>query len=428
VVRGERKFEIAAALHQIERRAISWSGACLISRVSPRFLVLGLSVIVLTSAAGQRLGETKKAIVAQRGAATEENHAKNTAVYRNGPLKFEVEYRRNIAQRVIVTALDYLSEDTIRGILALNAGDGVWIEAQGGGPTRVWQRTDLAQAQCDRSKPRSITLSNPGLKAPPPAAKPGFPFVLTFAVLAIVVGGLVVLRIVRKRRRSAPEEIPEPIEPEVTIQPIVPAPVFDADAPTIDTIRWETFELLVAEIFRRKGYAVEITSGVSADGGKDVVLRKEDEFEIVRCRNIARGNSVTAEQVRDFCALITAEGAHGGHFITTGCFSAEAKSFSARKPIELSERADIERMISEVSATGENLCDVRTWINTFAAHARVVDPLCPFCERPMKLRRETPGRSFWGCARHGTHRCEGKRDGREELLRIREWQPGESAH
>jgi len=208
-------------------------------------------------------------------------------------------------------------------------------------------------------------------------------------------------------------------------QVIIPhaASTLATTGPSLDTIGWENFELLVAELFRRQGYAVEITSGLGADGGKDVVLRKGDDLEIVQCKNLARGNRVTAGQMRDFFGVITAEGAKRGHFVTTGHFSADAKMFSVGKPIELIERADVERLIAEASAPGENLCDVPAWINLFAANVRVVDPLCPSCQQPMKLRRGALGRPFWGCTRYASHRCRGKRDCREELERVRHWQP-----
>src|SRR4051794_3572221 len=46
------------------------------------------------------LGQTKDSIVAQHGPATEENHSKNTAVYRSGSWKVDLQFRDGIACRL----------------------------------------------------------------------------------------------------------------------------------------------------------------------------------------------------------------------------------------------------------------------------------------------------------------------------------------
>lgn len=225
------------------------------------------------------------------------------------------------------------------------------------------------------------------------------------------------------RAKSPPVSAPVPVAvtprhaPAAMTPAVAPPPI---PAASLDNIGWENFELLTGEIFRRKGYDVEITSGTGADGGKDLVLRKDGELVLVQCKNLARENRVTATQMRDFFGLLTAEHAARGYFVTTGYFSADAQKFAAGKPIECFERAGVERLIEDVAKPGENLCNVNSWIDSFATGAHIVDPLCPRCDEPMKLRRGALGRAFWGCS--GFPRCRGKRDGRETLLRAREWQ------
>ncbi|MGI8436762.1 MAG: restriction endonuclease [Chthoniobacterales bacterium] len=413
-----------------------------------RLSVLLLSAVLITPALGQRLGQTRQALVAESGAATEENHSKGTAIYRHESLKIEVTYKNDIAQQLVVTALDPLPDDAIRGILQLNTAGGTWKELQSGGPVRVWQRSDLAQARCARFKPRAVTLVDapfhpPAISAPPAqgkasasapplAAKPAqtsLPFrnALQFILPLGVVFAVYVAR--QKWKRAGEDAAPSasaPVAMQNTTPPPLPvlAKAAPDGAPTLDNIGWENFELLVAEIFRRKGYEVEVTSGLGADGGKDVVLRQEGGIlELVQCKNLAADNRVTAAQMRDFFGLLVADGAQRGHFVTTGYFSADAKKFAEGKPIQLLERAGLEELIAQVSAPGENLCDLSSWIRTFTAHAHVIDPVCPFCESPMKLRRGATGRPFWGCSRSGSHRCNGKRDGREQLLKERTLQP-----
>jgi restriction system protein len=211
-------------------------------------------------------------------------------------------------------------------------------------------------------------------------------------------------------------EIAEAPRASAQLSAVAPAKLFSEEEATLDSISWEHFELLMAEIFRRKGYAVEITSGLGADGGKDFMLRKDGKVSLVQCKKLAIDNRVTATKMRDFFGLITAEAASTGFFVTTGYFSADAEKFASGKPIELVERADVELLIREVSLSGENLCNVASWINTFAASTNIVHPLCPFCDEPMRLRTGALGRPFWGCIRYASHRCKGKRDARSDLL------------
>lgn len=124
--------------------------------------------------------------------------------------------------------------------------------------------------------------------------------------------------------------------------------------------------------------------------------------------------------MRDFYGLIVGEGAAGGIFMTTGSFSRDAMEFAAGKPIELFDRAEIERLMRSVARPGENLCDVASWIDDFAAVTHVADPSCPRCRTRMKLRRGPTGKAFWGCG--SFPRCKATRDARAELVRARSYQ------
>ncbi len=48
---------------------------------------------------------------------------------------------------------------------------------------------------------------------------------------------------------------------------------------------WRQFELLVGEAFRRQGYAVEETGLGGADGGIDLILRKDGRRTLVQCKH-----------------------------------------------------------------------------------------------------------------------------------------------
>jgi hypothetical protein len=203
--------------------------------------------------------------------------------------------------------------------------------------------------------------------------------------------------------RQASVRPPEPLPPPLALN--------------LEDLNWENFELLAGEIFRRKGFEVEISSGLGADGGKDLTLRQGSEIRLVQCKRLSPENKVSVMDMREFYGLITAEKATCGIFMTTGLYSRDAREFAEGKPMKLLGRAEIEELMASVALPGENLCDIRNWIKDFAAAARVTNPDCPRCRKPMKLRRGPTGRAFWGCSSYAQTRCRGKRDARTELVR-----------
>lgn len=443
--------------------------------------LMAVSLFIVAAASGQQLGQTKEEIAAQNGPASEENHAKNTAVYRSGPWKIDIVYVDGFAKRLTITKTDSLTDDEIRLVLASNADGAVWREIGLSGGTRMWQRSDLATAQCDRIKPRSVSMTasplrhRTGIPAPPPitgsnaagatsvlpptamrntspltslpngpfpvtsksiSPSPGIvlatclgPLFLAGVMIAVPVTVLILLfkfilplllkrgtRIVVDTMRNAP---PSSERLEVGPPPL-PMRALPGLALTLDDISWENFELLAGEIFRRQGFEVEISSGLGADGGKDLTLRRHGEVRLVQCKCLSAENKVTVMAMREFYGLLVAEDAESGIFITTGLYSRDAREFAEGKPIELLGRAEIEQLMAAVAHPGENLCIIRNWIGDFAAVAQVTDPDCPRCRKPMKLRRGATGRAFWGCSTFP--RCHGKRDARTELVRAYSYQ------
>lgn len=55
-------------------------------------------------------------------------------------------------------------------------------------------------------------------------------------------------------------------------------------ADVLNGMSWREFELLVGGAFRLRGYKVAEQGGASADGGGDLVLRKDGETFLVRCK------------------------------------------------------------------------------------------------------------------------------------------------
>lgn len=63
------------------------------------------------------------------------------------------------------------------------------------------------------------------------------------------------------------------------------ADVQESSSPSaLNGMSWQEFEMLVGEAFRRRGYMAAETDGGGADGGVDLVLRKDGEKFLVQCK------------------------------------------------------------------------------------------------------------------------------------------------
>jgi restriction system protein len=181
-------------------------------------------------------------------------------------------------------------------------------------------------------------------------------------------------------------------------------------------LRWDQFELLVGEIFRREGYTVELSAALGADDGIDLTLRRDTETILVQCKHW-KTSRVATREMREFYGAMAASGAPRGIFVTTGNFTRDAREFAESQGIELMDGAALEESVGEVARAGENLFDVASWVEEFSAQARIFDPECPVCHGAMAIRaNRASGAQFWGCRSYP--RCPGKRDPRLDLLAI----------
>jgi len=154
-------------------------------------------------------------------------------------------------------------------------------------------------------------------------------------------------------------------------------------------ISWQKFEELVGEAYRRKGYTVTETGGGGADGGVDLVLKKNGEKLLVQCKHW-KMEKVGVKVIRELFGVVTAEGATGGVIISSGRFSQEARDFSRGKPLELLGGSQLLNLISEVQKEPKPL------------NKKSDDTICPLCGVEMVLRtaKKGPkaGEKFWGCS------------------------------
>lgn len=169
----------------------------------------------------------------------------------------------------------------------------------------------------------------------------------------------------------------------------------------LNDMSWQQFEALVGEAFRRKGYTVSETGGGGADGGIDLVLRKDGETLLVQCKQW-KAYKVGVTTVRELYGVMAAEGATGGFVVTSGVFTNDARAFAVGRNIELVDGEALHALIRETRpATALN--------NARTPDSRV--PECPVCQNAMTKRTAKRGMSagneFWGCTQYPA--CKGTR-------------------
>lgn len=212
---------------------------------------------------------------------------------------------------------------------------------------------------------------------------------------------------------------------------------------TIDDLRRLTptqFEQVVADAYRRQGFAVDEVGG-RADGGVDLVLRSPaGGAHLVQCKRYGE-RTVGVAEVREFYGAMAHRRTRcEGAFVTCGRFTADATAFAADKPIRLVDGPALVQMLADGRGDGEAVGGVAPQVDTLLpaqpaaavgtpvaiatrttpspvvppvamqvvsagpAPAAVGTPVCPRCRLPMKWRTArkgpTPGRAFWGCANY----------------------------
>ncbi len=180
---------------------------------------------------------------------------------------------------------------------------------------------------------------------------------------------------------------------------------------SIRALNWVEFEQLTGEAYRRQGYQVTENGGGGADGGIDLILRREGERLLVQCKQW-RVFKVGVKPVRELYGVLMAHGADGAIFVTSGTYTQEAKDFAAGKPLKLVDGEALARLIlpvQEAKSTPPLRGDVRVVEPSPAATQDA--PECPGCERAMVLRTAgrgtNAGSQFWGCPAYP--RCRGTR-------------------
>lgn len=157
-------------------------------------------------------------------------------------------------------------------------------------------------------------------------------------------------------------------------------------------LSWREFEEVIGEAYRKQGYAVVENAGPGADGGIDLVAKKEGETILVQCKQW-KSEKVGVPTVREMFGLLNAERTNEVHIVTCGHFTEEAKQFARGKPIKL---IDGPSLIQLINKSRQSALDR-------GGKQETSKVMCPQCGATMVLRTAKvgvhAGNKFWGCER-----------------------------
>ncbi len=162
-------------------------------------------------------------------------------------------------------------------------------------------------------------------------------------------------------------------------------------------MHWRDFELMVEEVFRRRGYAVHPTPS-GADGGVDLVAARDDERLLIQCKHW-NARQVGVKVVRELVGVMSAEGVQGGVVVTSGTFTLDAKRFAMQAGVELIDGAALGKLAAKLDKP-EPAVERQT--SHEPGQTLSSTPDCPDCGLAMVSRTARRGRNagkqFWGCS------------------------------
>lgn len=106
------------------------------------------------------------------------------------------------------------------------------------------------------------------------------------------------------------------------------------------------FEIAVAELFRRVGFDVDVTSYIG-DGGKDAIMRKDGKTYLMEAKKWGPNREVGSRNLRIFFSALDEYDAAGGYFVTSGSFHRSAREYEPRIPIQLIDAKALDQLARE---------------------------------------------------------------------------------
>jgi restriction system protein len=103
-------------------------------------------------------------------------------------------------------------------------------------------------------------------------------------------------------------------------------PIFLKDLEYLRNLSPTEFEHVVAGIYEKLGFSTTVTPQ-SNDGGKDIIMRKNNLLYLVECKKYADSNLVSRVELQKLFAAVTESKAHKGFFVTTSDFTKTSKEY-----------------------------------------------------------------------------------------------------
>lgn len=171
---------------------------------------------------------------------------------------------------------------------------------------------------------------------------------------------------------------------------------------SVRNISWREFEILVGEAYRRQGYRVEEQGLGGADGGIDLILRKDERIILVQCKRW-QSRQVSVSTVREMWGLLAHHNADAVKIVCAGTFTRDAAAFAEGKPVELITGHALVSLIQSVQRSPPSVSSRKEP----RLEAEAI-PRCPRCTTTMVRRtNRANGEAFWGCSSYP--RCRGTR-------------------
>lgn len=157
-------------------------------------------------------------------------------------------------------------------------------------------------------------------------------------------------------------------------------------------LSWREFEEVIGEVYRRQGYSVVENAGPGADGGIDLVARKEGETVLIQCKHW-KSQKIGVPTVREMFGLWNSQRANEVHIVTCGNYTDEAKQFARGKPIKLIDGISLVQLINKAQEP----------VPGITSGQEKTKVLCPQYSSHMVVRTAKTGahagNQFWGCER-----------------------------
>lgn len=107
------------------------------------------------------------------------------------------------------------------------------------------------------------------------------------------------------------------------------------------------FEFALGRLFEGQGWQVEVTAH-AADGGKDLILRRNNATVLVEVKQFASENKVGRPLIMKLHSAVVHERADAGIFVTTSYFTEPAREFAELNQIQLIDAPRLAGMLLDV--------------------------------------------------------------------------------